>query len=273
MMKQFFGKYRGKVTANQDPNHLGRIRVTVPAVYGEGRQSWAMPCTPYAGGPKKWGLFTIPPVDTNVWVEFEGGDPDYPIWSGCFWGKEELPEAALVDDPTKVQVFRTDGITLTLSSQDSSKGVTLEVDSPVVENPLKLVMNPDGIELNNNDTLTAKFLTQAEIIELKNGNNTTVTLATDSIQLKESNIEIKLTGSTIELICNPATVTLSNSAGIELKNTPATATLSSSGIELSSTPAAVTIGAVGVEAKSGGLGNINISPASVSVNNGALDVT
>jgi len=84
-MKQFFGKYRGKVAANKDPLNLGRIQVSVPAIFGEGRQSWALPCTPYAG--KDVGFFTIPPVDANVWVEFEGGDPDYPIWSGCFWGK------------------------------------------------------------------------------------------------------------------------------------------------------------------------------------------
>jgi hypothetical protein len=271
-MKQFFGKYRGKVTANQDPQHLGRIQVTVPAVYGEGLASWAMPCTPYAG-PPDWGLFTIPPIEANIWVEFEGGDPDYPIWSGCFWGDGELPEVAQVEDPTKVQVFRTDGITLTLSSEEATKGVTLEVESPVVDNPLKVILNPDGIELNNNDTLTAKFLTQSEIIELKNGENSIVTLATDSIQLQESSIEVKLTDSTIELTCSPATMTLSTSSGIELANSPAATTLSSSGIELSSTPASVQIGAAGVEAKSGGLGNINVSTASVSVNNGALDVT
>jgi uncharacterized protein involved in type VI secretion and phage assembly len=54
-----------------------------------------MPCTPYAG--RDVGFFAIPPVNSNVWVEFEQGDPDYPIWSGCFWGMNELPEAAKVD--------------------------------------------------------------------------------------------------------------------------------------------------------------------------------
>jgi hypothetical protein len=61
-MPQFFGKYRGKVTANRDPLNLGRIQVSVPAVFEEGKQSWAMPCSPYAGNGI--GLFTIPPVDT-----------------------------------------------------------------------------------------------------------------------------------------------------------------------------------------------------------------
>ena len=268
---QFFGKYRGKVTDNKDPLKLGRIQVQVPAVFGEGRNSWAMPCTPYAG--KDIGLFMAPPVKTNVWVEFEGGDPDYPIWSGCFWGDKELPKQAQVEDPVKVQVFRTDGATLTVSSEEKTKGITLEVAKPMVEKPLKLVYTPDGIELNHNDKMTVKLITQGDLIELKNGDNSTVTLAADSIQLKESNIEIKLTNNSIELTCSPATVKLSTSSGIELANSPAKTTLSSSGIELSSTPASVKVGAAGVEAKSGGLGSINISPGSVNVNNGALEVT
>ena len=164
-MKQFFGKYRGKVAANKDPLNLGRIQVSVPAIFGEGGQSWALPCTPYAG--KDVGFFTIPPVDANVWVEFEGGDPDYPIGSGCFWGENELPENAKVDDPVKVQVFKTEGITITLSNLGNNKGLTVEVDKPVVEKPLKMVFNADGIELNNNNKTTVKLM--AETIELKEG--------------------------------------------------------------------------------------------------------
>ena len=266
-MTQFFGKYRGKVAANKDPLNLGRIQVSVPAIFGEGRQSWALPCTPYAG--KDVGFFTIPPVEANVWVEFEGGDPDYPIWSGCFWGENELPQNAKVDDPVKVQVFKTDGITITLSNSGNNKGLTVEVDKPVVEKPLKMVFNADGIELNNNNKTTAKLM--AETIELKNGESSTVTIAGDSIQLKESTIEIKLTANSIELNCNPATVRLTTSSGIEIANTPAIAKISSSGIELSSTPANVKIASSGIEL-SYPIANIKLSPIGVNVNNGALEV-
>lgn len=80
MPGQFFGKYRGKVENNIDPMMMGRVQVSVPAVLGDGGLSWAMPCAPYAGSGV--GFFAIPPTGANVWVEFEGGDPDYPIWSG-----------------------------------------------------------------------------------------------------------------------------------------------------------------------------------------------
>jgi len=254
-VKQFFSKYRGKVASTQDPLHLGRVQVQVPAIFGEGRTSWALPCTPYAGNDI--GLFMVPPVGTNIWVEFEGGDPDYPIWSGCFWGDQELPQAARVDEPEQVQVFRTEGVTLIVSRKEGSKGITLEVQTPVVENPLKLIYNPDGIELNHSDKMTARFLTDGQTLELKNGQTSTVTLTADTIQLKEAAIEVQITNSSIELTCTPATLKLSTSSGIEIGNTPASVKVSSSGVETSS----------------GGLGSIAVSLGSVSINNGALEVT
>ncbi len=97
-MSQFFGKYRGKVTNNIDPEQSGRMQVSVPAVLGEGRLSWAMPNSPYAGMQN--GFYAIPPIQSNVWVEFEGGDPNFPIWSGCFWGTGEVPALALATPST-----------------------------------------------------------------------------------------------------------------------------------------------------------------------------
>ena len=97
-MNRFYGKYRGKVADNVDPKQMGCIRVSVPAVLGTGTQSWAYPCVPYAG--LQTGFFAIPPIGANVWVEFEGGDPDHPIWSGCFWGLGEAPALALISPPT-----------------------------------------------------------------------------------------------------------------------------------------------------------------------------
>ena len=106
-MSEFYGKYRGKVENNVDPLQQGRVQVSVPAVLGDGRLSWAMPCAPYAGS--QVGFFAVPPVGANIWVEFEAGNPDYPIWSGCFWGSGECPASpALAEN----KVFKTDAITL-----------------------------------------------------------------------------------------------------------------------------------------------------------------
>ena len=265
-MREFFGKYRGKVTSSQDPNFLGRIQVSVPAVLGDGKKSWAMPCVPYAG--KDIGLFMVPPVGSNIWVEFEGGDPDYPIWSGCFWGKDELPKNAKVPNPEKVQVFQTEGVTLTFSRFGATKGVSLEISKPVVEQPMKLVFDANGIEINNNNKTTAKLL--ADSIELKTGNNSTVTIATDSIQLKEQSVEVKLTSNSIELKNNPSKVKLTTSA-VELNNSSAKVKIAPAGIELANSPGQAKVAPTGVELGIGAA-SVKLSPISVNVNNGALEV-
>jgi Type VI secretion system/phage-baseplate injector OB domain len=140
----FYGKYRGKVENNIDPMQMGRVQVSVPAVLGEGTLSWAMPCVPYAGPGV--GFFAVPPNGANVWVEFEGGDTDFPIWTGCFWGTGEVPAAPAL---AEMKVIKTGSITLTLSDLPGAGGFTLEVNPPAVTTPLKLVFNASGIELSN----------------------------------------------------------------------------------------------------------------------------
>lgn len=82
--KRYYGKYRGTVVNNVDPMQIGRIQVMVPDVSNLMLSSWAMPCAPVAG--INMGVFTLPLIGGGVWVEFEQGDPDYPIWVGGFWG-------------------------------------------------------------------------------------------------------------------------------------------------------------------------------------------
>ncbi|MCC6444413.1 MAG: baseplate assembly protein [Armatimonadetes bacterium] len=139
----YYGKYRGKVENNIDPMQMGRMQVSVPAVLGEGRMSWAMPCTPYAGPGV--GFFALPPVGANVWVEFEGGDIDYPIWSGCFWGAGEVPALPAIE---QMKVWQTDGVTISINDFPGG-GLAIEVGPPVVPAPLKLVFGPSGIEIAN----------------------------------------------------------------------------------------------------------------------------
>ncbi len=83
-MGQFFGKYRGTVLNNIDPMQMGRLQASVPDVANVLPTSWALPCLPLGG--IQAGIFTVPAIGASVWIEFEHGDPDYPIWTGCFLG-------------------------------------------------------------------------------------------------------------------------------------------------------------------------------------------
>ena len=115
--KKFFGKYRGTVFNVLDPQQIGRIQVVVPDVLGLAPSSWAMPCFPVAG--KQYGIMALPQVGTGVWVEFEQGDPDFPIWSGCWFGVVgEPPSAALLVPPTVPGIVMQTSLQNTLMISD-----------------------------------------------------------------------------------------------------------------------------------------------------------
>ncbi len=100
------GKFRGTVINNVDPMKLGRIQVIVPDV-AITPSTWAMPCVPVAG--LQMGALSVPPIGAGVWVEFEQGDADHPIWVGGWWGSAaEVPSLALtVQPPISGFVFQT----------------------------------------------------------------------------------------------------------------------------------------------------------------------
>ena len=94
--QNFVGKFRATVLNNVDPELRGRLMLTIPDVLGLVPSTWAEPCTPLAGptGPPM-GVYMVPPIGAGVWVEFEQGDPDYPIWVGCRWGgQSDVPPLA-----------------------------------------------------------------------------------------------------------------------------------------------------------------------------------
>jgi hypothetical protein len=119
--RQLFGKYRGTVIESIDPLLMGRILAEVPAVQA-GVLNWALPCSPYAGPEIGW--YAPPPPGANVWIEFEGGDPTYPIWSGCFWEEGEVPAEALAN-PFGVTIVAPEMILLFAGADISATAVGL----------------------------------------------------------------------------------------------------------------------------------------------------
>jgi hypothetical protein len=137
----FYGRYRGVVTDNRDPLMLGRIRAKVLDVLGDQDSGWALPSVPYAGNGV--GLFLIPPTNTSVWIEFEHGDPDYPVWVGCFWAQGELPATPAI---AEMKVLKTDLCTITLNDIQGAGGITIET---TIGTGAKIVMNVEGIEISS----------------------------------------------------------------------------------------------------------------------------
>jgi Uncharacterized protein conserved in bacteria len=154
--RRFYGKYRGLVVDNEDPANLGRLRLKVPSVLGnEVVTGWALPCAPY-GGAADQGFLFIPDREAGVWVEFEEGDLEFPIWVGTFWSKpdheNELPK------PNKADGSEEDNIQdpLTRKILKTRKGHTIQFEDKNGEEMITIVeavhehvitMNKDGIKI------------------------------------------------------------------------------------------------------------------------------
>ncbi len=213
-----YGKYRGKVLDNFDPLFLGRILAEVPAV-PMSVLNFALPSTPYAGFFV--GFFAIPPIGANVWIEYEGGDVNYPIWSGCFWEEGQMPFDPAI--PT-TKVFKTECITMLFNDEPEIGGFIMEVIPPAVEVPLTMSFTSEGI-----------LLTAPESV-------------------------VTITPELIELTTPPAGITIAAEV-IEIEIPPSTATFTEEGIVVASEAVDVTATDVNVTAAVEIEGNVEIAGA------------
>lgn len=143
-MPKYYGKYRGKVVQNNDPLQLGRVLVNAPRPMGA-VQNWAMPAAPFAGIQS--GVYAVPPPTANVWVEFEEGDIDRPIWSGGFWDTGTVPSMALSPPaPVPHVIVQTTGQnTIHISDGPSpplaAGGILLKAGASTIS------IGPDGVKI------------------------------------------------------------------------------------------------------------------------------
>ncbi|RAP78306.1 phage baseplate assembly protein V [Paenibacillus montanisoli] len=151
---RFYGKYRGTVINNVDPEQRGRLMVQVTGVTNVMPSTWAMPCLPLAG--TQMGIHVVPPIGSGVWVEYEQGDIDYPIWSGCWWGTvAEVPPMALAGIPNMPNILlQTSGQNfMVISDVPGGPGITLKVNSGAM-----VIINDEGIVLSNGKGATISMI-------------------------------------------------------------------------------------------------------------------
>ena len=146
MPEKYYGKYRGLVLNNIDPLQKGRLLVQAPDVLGLTTSSWAMPCVPLAG--PQMGTYVVPIIGSGVWVEFEGGNPDYPIWTGGFWGSAaEVPALARAGNPTSPNIVLQTTLQNTLVVSDlpgPTGGIMLKSTTGAM-----IIVNDTGIYIQN----------------------------------------------------------------------------------------------------------------------------
>lgn len=167
--ERFYGKFRGLVFNNRDPEQRGRIQVIVPDISTVIPTTWALPCVPVGG--MQSGIFSVPLVGAGVWVEFEQGDPDYPIWTGCFFGSAaEVPPMA-----RGIATATVPGITLQTPLQN---GITIS-DAPGPTGGI-LIRAANGASIAINDVG----------ITLSTGQGALVTMQSNTVDINGSALTI-----------------------------------------------------------------------------------
>jgi len=164
MKGSYYGKYRGMVTNNIDPMQMGRIMASVPDVGSAIPSTWAMPCVPITG--RGSGTWFVPQIGAGVWIEFEQGDPEYPIWSGCFWGSSsEAPSDAKTGNPVSPSIILETGLKNVIVISDlpgPTGGIILKSMSGA-----KILINDLGITIDNGQG--AKIALLGPNVNINNG--------------------------------------------------------------------------------------------------------
>ena len=191
----YYGKYRGTVADNEDPEGRGRLKLTVPSLFGADTVTdWALPCLPF-GGEDGVGQLTVPSADALVWVEFEQGDPSYPIWTGTYW---DASMAAPADVPVK-RIFKT------------PFGHILELDDTEGEEAIRIIHGGDAtasvaldeagsIILTDDSGATVTMDAQGSELTVQDANGNSVTMNASGTVIEDSN------GNTVELAASGVTV-------------------------------------------------------------------
>jgi uncharacterized protein involved in type VI secretion and phage assembly len=157
LRSRFYGKYRGSVTDVDDATL--RIKAKVPAVLGEQKSGWCMPCVPYAGDGA--GFAFMPEVGAGVWIEFEAGDLSYPIWSGCYWRTGELPE----DAKPKVKAI-------------------------VTKEGLKILLDDDGGKIEISDGNDNVITLDSKGVTIAHGDSKKIEIGSSSVKINDGNLEV-----------------------------------------------------------------------------------
>jgi uncharacterized protein involved in type VI secretion and phage assembly len=141
--RPFWGKYMAQVVRNTDSDGLGRLVLRVPEVLGSKDSAPALPSLPYAG--PNVGLYLIPPQNAWVWAEFRYGNPDYPVWTGCFWPEQSSPNQVLANASPDRKVLKTPAGTIALK-EGSDEGITIETSGGK-----RVTITNDAVEVSLGD--------------------------------------------------------------------------------------------------------------------------
>lgn len=195
--KSYHGKYRAFVNDNEDPERRGRLRLVIPSVLGLDPSDWALPCFPYGGGPG-FGFIAVPPVDSQVVVEFIEGDISSPIWTGTFWRREdEVPPGRAGGPAPTTKILKTEsGHFISLEDADGEEHLTLKSAADAT-----IEMDHEGsIALTGSDGATVTLDAAGGTLSVEDANGNSLVMSSSGIETSDgSGNSISMTSGGVEV--------------------------------------------------------------------------
>jgi len=194
--ERYFGKYRGLVVDNQDPENRARVTLKVPSVLSETVSHWAEPCLPF-GGLADQGLFLVPEIGAQVWVEFEEGNPNKPIWTGTLWQRSgDVPAEAAERSPNMRQLKTPCGHILSFDDTAGEEAVRLHHAADA-----ELKIDPQGsVQLSDSSGASLEMDASGTSVEVRDANGNSLLLEPSGIRVRDGSgneIQMQSSGVTV----------------------------------------------------------------------------
>ena len=123
---RFYSTYRGIVINNEDPLKLNRLQIEVPDITQT--LVWAYPKG--QPGPLQSGAkYLTPEINDVVFVEFQSGDPNYPLWSYCGWAKTQVPPE--LEKKEVIGIVTPNGNKIFLDDKTNTTKILLKVSEDI----------------------------------------------------------------------------------------------------------------------------------------------
>ncbi|WP_198264482.1 phage baseplate assembly protein V [sulfur-oxidizing endosymbiont of Gigantopelta aegis] len=181
--EKYFGKYRGFVVDNNDPEKRARVTLKVPSILDDSVSHWAEPCLPF-GGLADQGFFLVPEINAQVWVEFEAGNIDKPIWTGTTWQQSsDVPQEAADRSPQMRQLKTPSGHILSFDDTEGGEEIRLYHAKDA-----ELKIDPDGVvQLTDASGSVVLMDATASAIKISDSSGNTIMMDSSGIKVSDSN--------------------------------------------------------------------------------------
>jgi len=180
---------------NVDPHKQGRVQIYCPSISGEKCPPlkdllWASPCIPL-GGSSNLSSFTVPEMGAKLWVIFEAGSLNFPLYIGQWPAQNELSEETYDSENSPAYDFIYHRNKIKIRTKRDQKELLIQFDENTTQ-----ALTSDSINIKRKDSVVNL---SDNLISLSVG-STNITLTGDSISLSSGGSNIKINSSTIDLL-------------------------------------------------------------------------